>query len=119
MAFNKTKPQDYTPIRLSKSQVGPFFDLLKDRKLSKGDQVSSFKVTNRPLTGAPSKERDIGISGTAPKASKSGSSKTSTQTVTKGRRGEKRKAQQPKSTKKTSSKPKRSRIEKHIKKAKL
>ena len=65
MALESFRPQGYAPIRLKKEEVSEFFTRLRERKLVRGGEGHSFKITNKPLVdqkGSGSGEADIGIS---------------------------------------------------------
>ena len=49
MSLDQVKPQGYAVIRIKESQVDRFFKDLKDRKLVRGDNLSTYKVTDKPL----------------------------------------------------------------------
>ena len=49
MSLDQVKPQGYAVIRVKESQVVRFFQDLKDRKLVRGDNLSTYKITDKPL----------------------------------------------------------------------
>ncbi len=50
MSLDRKAPQAYAPLRLKQSQIEPFFNSVRDRKVTRGTQPESLKVvTSKPF----------------------------------------------------------------------
>ena len=49
MSLQEIKPISYTPIRVKEEEVLKFFQDLKARKLVRGENLSTYKITDKPL----------------------------------------------------------------------
>ena len=50
MSLDKNRPQSYAPLRLQQSQIEPFFNSIRDRRVTKGfDSDSTKVVTTKPF----------------------------------------------------------------------
>ena len=65
MALSQVRPQAFTEVKINKDQVSRFFQDLKDRKLVKGENLTTYKITDAPLSSAGPIQnitgRDLGI----------------------------------------------------------
>ena len=95
--FDRIRPQAFAPVRVKDSvDINHFFSELRQRKLSKGLNLNSLKLTQKPLGPGPGvAKRDIGVSLSGKIV------KTSKKTPTKGKTSNK-KNQQAKSAAKSS-----------------
>ena len=85
MSFDRIRPQSYAPIRLEQSQVTPFFQLLRDRKVVRGEHISALKVTDKPFNTKPELQIDVG-GGSKKKAVKRASSGANTHSAASSKR---------------------------------
>ena len=80
--FDEVRPQAFTPVRVKNSaDITTFFSDLRQRKLSKGLQTNSLKLTQQPVgapTGAPKRDLGIPSNGVFTKSSKKAASGSST-----------------------------------------
>ena len=65
MALSQVRPQAFTEVKINKDQVSKFFQDLKDRKLVRGENLTTYKITDAPLSSAGPIQnitgRDLGI----------------------------------------------------------
>ena len=58
MSFAQVAPQGFGPIRVKAGELSNFFSLLKQRRVVRGDDAASFRVTNKPFEGqVPEKKK--------------------------------------------------------------
>ena len=68
MSFDRVRPQNYVPIRLNATQVAPFFSMLKNRELVRGEPLGALKVTDKPFNDTTTGQ--VSVSTAASKAAK-------------------------------------------------
>ena len=49
MSLDQIRPVAYTPIRIKEDEVTKFFKDLQERRLVRGENLSTYKLTDKPL----------------------------------------------------------------------
>lgn len=61
MSIEEVQPVTYAPVRVVESQVSRFFNDLKLRKIVKGQNISSYILTDKPLATDKTIQKQTGI----------------------------------------------------------
>ena len=78
--FDAVRPQSFAPVRVKNStDIATFFSDLRQRKLSKGLQSNSLKLTQSPIGSASvTQKRDLGVSSNTSASTKTPKKNTAT-----------------------------------------